>query len=96
LPIGEQALRLLGERSEGQVKVFEGLKYSAYHALAFTNNAIHKDNGLYYTLGNLPPRAFLLKYGKLDVDNREEFPTFQQDINNIIINNKTLVLNVAN
>jgi len=31
LPIGEQALRLLGERSEGQVKVFEGLKYSAYH-----------------------------------------------------------------
>lgn len=38
------------------------------------------------SLGNLSPRSFLLKYGKLDVQNREEFPTFQQDKKN---NNKT-------
>jgi len=40
------------------------------------------------SLMNLPPTQFLLKYGKL-----EEFPTFQQDIN---INKKTILLNVAN
>lgn len=40
------------------------------------------------SLMNLPPVQFLLKYGKLS-----EFPTFQQDINNI---RNTITLNVAN
>jgi len=31
LPISEQAYSLLGEPKENEVKVFEGLKYSAYH-----------------------------------------------------------------
>jgi len=31
LPISEQAFKLLGERKEPTAKVFEGLKYSAYH-----------------------------------------------------------------
>ncbi len=31
LPISEQAVKLLGERKEPTTKVFEGLKYSAYH-----------------------------------------------------------------
>lgn len=31
LPIPEQAFNLLGERKEPKAKVFEGLKYSAYH-----------------------------------------------------------------
>ncbi len=31
LPISEQAFKLLGERKEPTAKIFEGLKYSAYH-----------------------------------------------------------------
>ena len=43
-------------------------------------------------LGQLTPTEFLLKYGKLNRDERQEFPTFQQDIQN---NWKSLILNVA-
>jgi len=42
----------------------------------------------HYSLMNLPPIKFLLKYGKFN-----DFPTFQQDVN---INGKTIFLNVAN
>lgn len=46
-------------------------------------------------LGWLTPREFLLKYGKLPAANSpQEFPTFQQDINNNIDYN-SLILNVA-
>lgn len=46
-------------------------------------------------LGWLTPREFLLKYGKLPAANgQQEFPTFQQDINNNIEDN-SLILNVA-
>jgi putative transposase len=50
------------------------------------------------SLNNLSPRTFLLKYGKLNIQNPEEFPTFQQDFNNNSnkFNQKTLLLNVAN
>lgn len=46
------------------------------------------------SLGYLTPRGFLSKYGKLNIQNAEEFPTFQQDLYNNI-EWKSLVLNVA-
>jgi len=44
-------------------------------------------------LNHLTPNEFLLKYGKLNVKDPREFPTFQQDKNNS--NWKSLILNVA-
>lgn len=46
------------------------------------------------SLGYLTPRGFLSKYGKLNIQTAEEFPTFQQDLYNNI-DWKSLVLNVA-
>jgi putative transposase len=45
------------------------------------------------SLNYLTPNEFLLKYGKLNVKDPREFPTFQQDKNNS--NWKSLILNVA-
>lgn len=45
-------------------------------------------------LGYLTPHEFLLKYGKLQQEQRIEFPTFQQENNNIY-QWKSLILNVA-
>ncbi len=46
------------------------------------------------SLGKMSPRAFLLKFGKLDEQELREFPTFQQD-NNSNKSEKTLFSNVA-
>jgi putative transposase len=62
-----------------------------------TNEWIYKYNHKrpHRSLARLSPRNFLLKYGKLNVQNPDEFPTFQQDINNKNLKRKTLTLNVA-
>lgn len=61
-----------------------------------TNNWIYMYNHKrpHCSLGKMSPRAFLLKYGKLDEQELREFPTFQQD-NNSNKTEKTLFLNVA-
>ena len=48
-----------------------------------TNNWIVKYNNKrpHRSLNRMSPRAFLLKYGKLNEQESREFPTFQQDYN---------------
>lgn len=55
---------------------------------------IYNNERPHSSLGYLTPHEFLLKYGKLNIQTQNEFPTFQQDNGN---NNewKSLILNVA-
>ena len=71
------------------VYLFENIKqmrnYSEIWMWMYNNERPHK------SLQYLTPRGFLLKYGKLNQNSANEFPTFQQNFNND--NNKILTKN---
>ena len=71
------------------VYIFENVKqmrnYAEIWMWMYNNERPHS------ALQYLTPRDFLLKYGKLNQNNANEFPTFQQNFNND--NNKILTKN---
>lgn len=58
---------------------------------------MYNNECLHSALQYFTPLVFLLKYGKIKIQNVEDFPTFQQSFNNDNKNYlpKTLLLNVS-